>query len=346
MAYSVGLFQKLNDAVNEKIIDPIKSFRNKKKIISLTKQVDQELIQQRQGRLIDSKTIQALNDSFQSIVSTIQTPSLTSDISRLKEKITKLNGDKLTMVTAIANGTMVLGSLILFPYMLAQPSTWGIVTKFLAMRVIYSLADKGLAELLGLEILRHGTNPISVIAINLIGANPQHGGSSTGSCCVSKPYMKNSREFFHVFKDSEISKYDFVGINIRRAFLNLLPKLHAGISSASTCGQLCHRLIFWPAAFFGGIVGFMTPTLIFKFSLKEVHDPQNHFENDPDYGGSAYRTIYCIPPRRLGITGSLFAGINGDMFSRMRSNLPKIAMGAVQLLIAGYLLRSYYGSLL
>ncbi len=83
------------------------------------------------------------------------------------------------------------------------------VVAFFAGNIAYSLFDSGLANILGLETLRHGTNPINYLGIRLNGGDPDHGGKASGS-----KYGLGTKNYFHIFKDNE---YDWGGgLNILR----------------------------------------------------------------------------------------------------------------------------------
>lgn len=51
---------------------------------------------------------------------------------------------------------------------------------YFGFSVVYSWADNGLADLMGLETLRHGTNPYNNLLIRIHGGDPIHGGKATG----------------------------------------------------------------------------------------------------------------------------------------------------------------------
>ena len=69
--------------------------------------------------------------------------------------------------------------------------------------VVYSWADNGLADLMGLETLRHGTNPYNNLCIRINGGDPNHGGKSTGSTPEDHCDKENVKNHFYLFKDSE-----------------------------------------------------------------------------------------------------------------------------------------------
>jgi len=204
----------------------------------------------------------------------------------------------------------------------------------------YNLLDAGLSRFLALETLTHGTGPGGYIGINLRGGDPQCGGGEKSASFVYHPGLaQRSINYFHVFKDSE-----FQGDKkevIMPAILNLcgnylLPKAHAilaGVAMFNISPRL--QLLTMPV---GGAVGLFTPTLKFRFTPEEVENLKNseQFENDEDSVNLAYKTKKPISPWRLGITGSLVAGLNSKMFKRMIQRPLKVAFGALLLALAAY----------
>jgi hypothetical protein len=89
---------------------------------------------------------------------------------------------------------------------------------------IYHLVDDGLANLLGLETLRHGTNPVSYVSIALFGGNPSHGGTAIGSTYgwASDKETASTKGYFYLFK----AKWSYVYQNTKithRAKKELFP---------------------------------------------------------------------------------------------------------------------------
>jgi hypothetical protein len=204
----------------------------------------------------------------------------------------------------------------------------------------YNLIDRGLSSFLVMETLTHGTGPLGYIGININGADPNYGGGETGSSVGGgvPHYINNSKRKFHVFKDTEFS---FDSEPIHNSLLRqALPRQHAVLSGMANFGvSLLNGKVDAKGVILGGISGFLTPTLKFRFTPDEVINCGDSciFENDPDYAGCAYRTTEALPANRLGMTGSLVYGVNSDMFNRMSTNPQKMLVGA-SLLAAGILL--------
>ena len=213
----------------------------------------------------------------------------------------------------------------------------------------YNLIDRGLANLLALETLTHGTGPLGFIGINRFGADPNFGGCKEGSSAGSdnEKYQNSSKNYFHVFKDTGCDTFCEKNIPCRAFFFTYIntiaPRLHAVFSgmanfgSSTSKGSTVNKIL-------GGFSGFCTPTLKFRFIPEEVIDCVENcrFENDPDYSQAAYRTSKPIGPEHLGFRGSLTQGINSGMFKRMYSHPQKVALGLIFLGTAALVARTTY----
>lgn len=208
----------------------------------------------------------------------------------------------------------------------------------------YNLIDSGLARFLALETLTHGAGPLGYMGINLNGADPNYGGGNTGSSVGlgNESHIHNSKNYFHVFKDSEfpggcISEFGILREVCNQVGNEILPRMHAVLSGMATFGySIKHRQTNPVKGTVGAVAGFLTPTLKFRFTPEEVINCTNdcRFDNDPDYNHMAYRTTQPISASHLGITGSLTQGVNLGMFSRMANDPGKVMLG-VALLGAG-----------
>jgi len=207
---------------------------------------------------------------------------------------------------------------------------------------------------LGLETLIHGTGPLGYLGISLHGGNPSHGGNSIGSSAgfESYGYLKNSKNLFHVFKDSELSLYEsgdelkFYGYNLPvEPLISFQGREHAALSGmahfnyANAAGM--KKKI---AGVVGRISGLICPNLKFRFKPEVILNCGKLclFEDDPDYGGVAYRTRQHISRFHLGITGSLFQGINSGTVDRMAGNPGKVLLGIGLLATGAYIGRATY----
>lgn len=207
------------------------------------------------------------------------------------------------------------------------------VVGFITGSVIYNLLDSGFANILGLETLRHGTNPINYAGILIHGGDPRHGGKASGS-----NYLNETENHFHVFKDNEYKpNTDSSILRIKGIGNRLFPRLFAVLAGYNFVAQWFPsngpNAASTPINFarfiscIGGLIScLITPTLRFRFSSI---DPQR-LQDDPHFAGSAYRTRQAIESWRIGLLGSLVTGINLNWFSRVRSYPGKILTGILQ----------------
>ncbi len=217
----------------------------------------------------------------------------------------------------------------------------------LACWSVYNLVDSGLAHFLALETLPHGTGPLGYIGINLFGADPNYGGGSTGSSAGTghEPHLSNSKNFFYVFKDSEFPTDNHSILEQVVEYGNLLPRLHAILSGMGTCGYtLNDGTQNLARGIVGGALGFLTPTLKFRFTPDAVicGGKSCRFQNDECYGNVAYKTAQPISAIHLGITGSLTQGINSNFWQRIASHPKKVAFGVALLTTAAIVAKLTY----
>jgi hypothetical protein len=213
----------------------------------------------------------------------------------------------------------------------------------LAISIIFTqLIDDGVANILGLQTLRHGTNFVNYIGIRILGGDPSHGGKSSGSSCpVKHRDLENTRGRFYLFKDSDMAVGKYQGLNIierciDRPFIakRFLPRLHAslsgyGLGSKSIEEISCHLK---PVKIFAGISSLLinvvaVPTLRFRYSKIDSHI----FEDDMAYGSKAYKTKYKVEAWRIGLFGSIVTGFNSEWCYRAKKNPKKILTGIAQL---------------
>lgn len=79
---------------------------------------------------------------------------------------------------------------------------YGIAVALIAKKS-FDFFDYGLANILGLESLQHGTNLVNYIAIRFFGGDPNYGGQHLGSTVNNA--KDDTKGFFYVFKDKEFS---------------------------------------------------------------------------------------------------------------------------------------------
>lgn len=168
--------------------------------------------------------------------------------------------------------------------------------------LVYNLADHAMKDLLVVEHLRHGTNPINYLSIRFIGGKVTHGGKHCGS--TTNYCDDDTRGKFYFFKD-----YD-LGNDPRKYFC---PNIHKFLSS--------ENLLPFKTMILGFIALLVTPTLKFAFTSDETN--ASHFYNDPKYKFSAednsfaYYTTKDVSALRIGLFGNLYAGVNSGIFNRI-----------------------------
>lgn len=220
------------------------------------------------------------------------------------------------------------------------------ISSFAIGTVAYSLFDDGLANVLGLETLRHGTNPINYVGMRINGGDPSHGGKDSGSNkgitddkTTNLFYVFKDNEFPALLNDSEATYLIRLILNIKGLGSRMVPRMHVALSGYNFIAQAFPKSedskessyfsIFCSSI--GGIFSLLiTPTVRFRFS--EI-DP-TRFTNDNQYDGIAYKTSQVIESWRIGLLGTILTGINLEWFSRIRANPIKILTGVVQLTCA------------
>jgi len=213
--------------------------------------------------------------------------------------------------------------------------------------IIYEFFDTGLANVLGLETLRHGTNPINYLGIRINGGDPNHGGKASGS--TKGYYEDDTRNLFYVFKDSEI-KIESIHSGFKRLIslifqimgirTRILARLHCAVSGFNFVAQkfqniqypsIITKCCFIFFSYLGLAFSFLiSPTIRFRFSKNDLKG----FKNDPNYGGMAYCTNKLMGAWRIGLFGSLFTGINFNWFSRIKADFSKAILGSIQIITA------------
>jgi hypothetical protein len=90
------------------------------------------------------------------------------------------------------------------------------IAGYLLGKTFYHLFDQGLANILGLETLRHGTNPFSYLGMRVLGGQPRCGGTVAGSTKIAASDLgllnegeyENLENHFYVFRDSTYIERD------------------------------------------------------------------------------------------------------------------------------------------
>lgn len=191
------------------------------------------------------------------------------------------------------------------------------IINFITGCICSRLADTGLANLLNVESLKHGTHPLAYLKIRWEGGKPKAAG------VVGSGYGAYDTDgYFFVFKENVPLLVGLIRprehawraamYRVRNQFNGQLNGLHIGLFISS-----------------GLLSALITPTLNFRFRKEEIIE--GRFENDPDYSGSAYRTKRKIEAWRIGFLGTLLTGLNQDYWHRIQENPKRCLKGVVQL---------------
>lgn len=196
----------------------------------------------------------------------------------------------------------------------------------------YNLVDIAFAHGLCLQTLVQGTGPLGYLGMNIYGADPNFGAHAIGTARGTK-FEENSIGHVCLLKDSEQPIYCGNGYRPLCDFYTAYTARHfAAISGINTA-----KYLFGPKLEkIGLILGFITPNVKFRFIPEEILECGNdcRFEDDPLFGGHAYRTKEKITTSHLGITGSLYQGIDSQTWSRMEANPEKVLLGIHLLAVA------------
>jgi hypothetical protein len=228
---------------------------------------------------------------------------------------------------------------------------------YLIANSCYTLFDDGLANLLCLQTLRHGTNPVNNIAIRIFGANPEKSGSDTGATKTFSP--ADPRGYFFVIKDDEYNEvvrslpppYKF---NNQLA-IAFVKRISCYMFSSNSCMNLSRTLVTSNLALsvLSLFAFLVSPTIRFRFNhidrTRFLDDMDMKATPDPDMSPEinrpvAYKTAQKIEAWRIGTLGSLLSGVNLEWFSRVQRQPTKMLRGVVQLVISiaiATLFRSY-----
>ena len=216
---------------------------------------------------------------------------------------------------------------------------------------IYILLDRGVANVLAMQILAHGSSYEGHRRISQERGVPKNGGAKLGSTHICRKvilpwiirFLENILtlqannggidineipeidEFRKEMQEaiempcSKLENYFFVfkdsEAKTNRIILLLLPKMHS---------MLCEMSHYYYSKS-------KIRSMRFKFDDRDV---DKYFENDDEYSGKAYQTKRVIERSRLGILGSLRYGLNKDIIMRARKHPDKVFMGMAQLICA------------
>jgi len=211
--------------------------------------------------------------------------------------------------------------------------------------LFYNLLDRGIANTLGLETLRHGTNPLNNLKIRFLGGDPQRGGNIGGSSRGIG--MDPMDKYFYLIKDSGFC-YQRPPTEPETNFTKSVEALPIFMQKLGLAGQHA-QLSTWNAfpmtsendvgngrkvmtavkSIFMNILLQFTPTLRFRFASIDTQI----FNDDPQYfgGNAAFKTAHKVEFWRIGILGSLCVGLNRDLFKRIKANPHRFITGVAQL---------------
>ena len=202
----------------------------------------------------------------------------------------------------------------------------------------YHLFDLGLANLLALDILKHGTSLKNYFSISFSGADPSRGGTSEtqyygwnektdwGSCVN---YAEDAKNKFFVMHETDRSNETDSGTQGPCMGVQL-PMAYSNMANSNSTGGRTPLTI---------LLDFITPVLRFKFIPADF---KANFKPDKTMPKGCFYTEKPISPMHLGITGSVTQGINPRMFSRMIQHPSRVLRGVVFLGAAAYIGKRTY----
>ena len=196
---------------------------------------------------------------------------------------------------------------------------------FLASHLIFRLADQGLSNAAGLATLRHGTNPLSWVAIHLVGAVPAAGGNSIGGD-YGKSFDYQNKGRFYFAKGSPYP----LPVFLKRYEVRLLPKTYAAKSTINLL-KIC-RLNRTAAVLLGIFIGTLLPTIRLRFSQEKVERMFPDYSTQYEMGCS---TDKWIPPTNIGTLGTVCNSLTYRTLVRMCMNPLRVLTGVIQLAMAG-----------
>ncbi len=170
----------------------------------------------------------------------------------------------------------------------------------------FMLFDSALANILALHTLRHGTCFRNWSSIQFTGADPGMGAKAPGQTKHLNGSMKDKCEnAFFLWRDGENNAH-----------------YYADMSAQAFWGNRCRLLSLIDGAF--------TPTLRFRLEGREIDG--GRLER-PNWRSDCYFTRHRISPMRLGVSGSMVAGVNRRVFSRIRRRPLRFCAGILQLAV-------------
>lgn len=211
---------------------------------------------------------------------------------------------------------------------------------------ITGIFTQGLADLLVLDTLRHGTSLSNNILIRVHGPDPSLGGSDRGAVkghelaktartANRKMLLENSKKGFFVYLDPSSSKHSWKEACYLNVYVRFGPRAYC-FGSGAACAAPIHmdgRMVtIW--RFVNGVGNYLfTPPVKLRFLPEEVGQK---FHTDPILGGRAAYTREKISTNHLGLIGVIKQGSRGNVCERIKHNPLKSAFGAVRLVIFAF----------
>lgn len=213
---------------------------------------------------------------------------------------------------------------------------------------------RGLCKVLGYETLTHGTSFASYLSILKSGGDPRRGGQTT-ALTMSDSLGQAARNYFYVFRDSEITLAGLVdpthvSDNTREkvgtAFLKSIlrrihPIYHTYYAYIAEYKKHSNSVVPKWVKVLNAIRAIFTPKIRFIYSLDEIRN--NHhkgaiFERDVDYAmGLAYRTKEPLPSERIGLIGLLKHADKAHVIQHIKSQPGRVVMGVGQVALGIFL---------
>lgn len=204
---------------------------------------------------------------------------------------------------------------------------------------VSSFVVRGLAKIFDFEVLRHGTRFSSYFGILKNGADPSRGGSGSSLGKGYKQFIKDSKGYFHIFKDSEIRRY---GAPSNLCAKMVCPKLHAALAGIASVPACPNPLLLTLMKVLAAIGNCFCPTLHFVYRKREIQEhgaglEEKRFENDPHYSGLAYRTHSVLPNDRIGLVGICCQATPNDLSRAWKNNRCQFVSGIIMVLAGSIL---------
>lgn len=236
---------------------------------------------------------------------------------------------------------------------------------------IGNLAVQGLSNTLGLVTLRHGTNPLSWLSIQIFGGRTQFGGSSIGGEYSGSKYASQNTNRFYMAPDSDYwgSDKEFRAIDPEKAFverdgkkidlleerptvekllgsaplglawlrnkgyMRLLPKDYAMKSNVNIAQKIIGEAghSIFKAL---AIALFAVPSgmLIPTIKFRMPEESLKNFDPDASYPpGMACSSTENVGPWHIGLRGIIWNSLTPKTFSRMLDHPTRVICGIAEI---------------